>query len=94
MIKLLPLNVDKDHTAPTVLAGYFKFGSRTLLLGNYGTTGGGESVLNMIKINYHIPLVGGVLSQVTDAFNRGPLWHVSRCVRSNVHDAGVLICYE
>jgi len=41
MIKLLPLNVDKDHTAPTVLAGYFKFGSRTLLLGNYGTTGGG-----------------------------------------------------
>ena len=59
MIKLLPLNVDKDHTAPTVLAGYFKFGSRTLLLGNYGTTGGGESVLNMIKINYHIPLVGG-----------------------------------
>ena len=30
---------DRNHCAPTVLAGYLKFGSRTLLLGDYGTTG-------------------------------------------------------
>lgn len=34
------LNKDKQGNAPTVLSGYFKFGSRTLLLGDYGTTGG------------------------------------------------------
>ena len=48
----------------------------------------------MIKIDYHIPLVGGVYSQVTAAFNRGPLWHCGRCLKSNKHDAAVLICYE
>ncbi len=40
MISNIPLNTDHDRCAPTVLAGYFKFGSRTLLLGNYGTSGG------------------------------------------------------
>lgn len=40
MKKIVILNSDKDGTAPTVLAGYFKFGSQTLILGNYGTTGG------------------------------------------------------
>lgn len=40
MNNIQPLNTDRDHCAPTVLAGYFKFGSRTLLLGDYGTTGG------------------------------------------------------
>ena len=41
MQKLHFLNKDKQGNAPTVLAGYFKFGSRTLFLGSYGTTGGG-----------------------------------------------------
>ena len=40
MTNIHSLNTDRDLCAPTVLAGYFKFGSRTLLLGNYGTTGG------------------------------------------------------
>lgn len=42
MINIQPLNTDRNHCAPTVLAGYYKFGSRTLLLGDYGTTGGGD----------------------------------------------------
>ena len=41
MIKIVILNSTSRNVAPTVLAGYFKFGSRTLLLGDYGTTGGG-----------------------------------------------------
>ena len=49
---------------------------------------------DMIKIDYHIPLVGGVFTQVSEAFNRGALWHLSRCVKSTMQDAGVLICYE
>ena len=49
---------------------------------------------DMIKINYHIPLVGGVFYKVTEAFNRGVLWHLSRCVKSTMQDTGVLICYE
>lgn len=40
------------------------------------------------------PLSGGVFSQVTKAFNRGALWHLSRCLKGTVHDASVLICYE
>lgn len=44
MINIQLLNTDRNHCAPTVLAGYFKFGSRTLLLGDYGTTGGGKLV--------------------------------------------------
>ena len=44
MNNIQPLNTDRDHCAPTVLAGYFKFGSRTLLLGDYGTTGDRKSV--------------------------------------------------
>lgn len=35
------INTDKAHIVPTILAGYYKFGSQTLLLGDYGTTGGG-----------------------------------------------------
>lgn len=42
MINVQPLNTDRNHCAPTILAGYYKFGSRTLLLGDYGTTGGGD----------------------------------------------------
>lgn len=40
MIKLEILNIDKYRCIPTILAGYYKFGTQTLLLGNYGTTGG------------------------------------------------------
>lgn len=47
----------------------------------------------MLKLNYHIPLIGGVLTQVTDAFNRGALWQISRCIQSNTN-AGVMIVYE
>lgn len=43
MIKLKAINVDKAHLAPTILAGYYKFGSQTLILGDYGTTGGDNS---------------------------------------------------
>ena len=45
MINIQHLNIDRNHCAPTVLAGYVKFGSRTLLLGNYGTTGGGAILI-------------------------------------------------
>ncbi len=48
----------------------------------------------MIKLDYHIPKIGGVLTGVSEDFNRGALWLVSRCIRSNVHDAGILIQYE
>lgn len=41
MIKRIFLNASSgEQLAPTVVAGYFKFGSRTLLLGDYGVTGG------------------------------------------------------
>ena len=40
MTNIKPLNTDRNNCAPTLLAGYFKFGSRTLLLGDYGTTVG------------------------------------------------------
>lgn len=40
MINQVTLNCASNGVSPTVLAGYYKFGSRTLLLGDYGTTGG------------------------------------------------------
>ena len=39
-MKQIPLNTDIDGCVTTLLAGYYKFGTQTLLLGNYGTTGG------------------------------------------------------
>ena len=36
---LKPINTDEDGCAKTVLAGYYKYGVATLLLGNFGTTG-------------------------------------------------------
>ena len=47
------LNTDRNHCAPTVLAGYYKFGSRTLLLGNYGTTGGRDFDRIRIKVRQY-----------------------------------------
>ena len=38
--------------------------------------------------------MGGVFSQCTPDFNRGPLWGVSRCIKASQHDAAVLIEYE
>lgn len=38
--------------------------------------------------------VGGVFSQCTPDFNRGPLWGVSRCLKANMNDAAVLIEFE
>lgn len=40
MIRNIFLNADKLQLSPTILAGYYKFGSQTLLLGDYGVTGG------------------------------------------------------
>ena len=37
-MKQIPLNTDIDGCITTILAGYYKFGTQTLLLGNYGTT--------------------------------------------------------
>lgn len=39
MKKLIPMNVDREGVAKTVLAGYFKYGVRTLLTGDFGTSG-------------------------------------------------------
>lgn len=36
---VVPVNVDGDGVAKTVLAGYYKFGVATLLTGDFGTTG-------------------------------------------------------
>lgn len=46
---------------------------------------------NKIKINYHIPKTGGVSTKVTAKFNRGSLCGLSRCLKANTADAGVLI---
>lgn len=40
MNKQIVLNTDSDGCITTILAVYYKFGSQTLLLGNYGTTVG------------------------------------------------------
>lgn len=47
-----------------------------------------------IKINYHIPKVGGVFTQATAEFNRGSLIGLIRCLKANVNDAGILIEYN
>ena len=39
MLKRVPLNVDQDGCAKTVLAGYYKYGVQTLLTGDFGTSG-------------------------------------------------------
>ena len=38
MIAKIVLNVTKDNIATTILAGYYKFGAATLLMGSYGAT--------------------------------------------------------
>ena len=38
--------------------------------------------------------LGGVFTQVTAEFNRGSLIGLSRCLKANVSDAGVMIEYE
>lgn len=38
-LKRIPINVDRGGLAKTILAGYFKYGTQTLLLGDYGTSG-------------------------------------------------------
>ena len=43
----VPIN-DIDGVCPTVLAGYFKFGTATILGDNYGTTG--AAVLEIYEI--------------------------------------------
>lgn len=51
--------------------------------------------MNNITIDYHIPKVGvGVFTQVTADFNRGSLVGLSRCLKANMNDAGVMIEYE
>ena len=52
--------------------------------------------MNNITIDYHIPKVGGggVFTQVTAEFNRGSLIGLSRCLKANMNDAGVMIEYE
>ena len=47
-----------------------------------------------IKINYHIPKTGGVFTKATAKFNRGSLCGLSRCLKANSTDAGVLIEYK
>ena len=39
-LSLIPINTDRGgQVAKTVLAGYYKYGVQTLLLGDFGTTG-------------------------------------------------------
>ena len=45
-MRQIVLNTDSDDCVAAILAGYYKFYSQTLLLGNYSTTGG------VIKIEY------------------------------------------
>ena len=39
MKRMIPLNTDRGGASKTVLAGYYKFGVQTLLLGTFGSTG-------------------------------------------------------
>ena len=39
MKRTIPINTDKDGVSKTVLAGYYKYGVQTLLLGDFGTSG-------------------------------------------------------
>ena len=50
--------------------------------------------MNKVKIDYHIPNTGGVFAQVAQEFNHGALWDVSRCLKANKIDAGVMIEYD
>ena len=50
--------------------------------------------MNSIKIDYHIPLTGGVFTNVTPAFNRGMLVSLSRCLKASSLDVAVMIVYE
>lgn len=50
--------------------------------------------MNNITIDYRIPKVGGVFTQATAEFNNGSLSGLSRCLKANVNDAGVMIEYE
>ena len=40
-MRQIVLNTDSDGCVATILAGNHKFHSKTLMLGNYSTTGGG-----------------------------------------------------
>lgn len=35
----IPINTDQAGVSKTILAGYYKYGVQTLLLGDFGTTG-------------------------------------------------------
>lgn len=49
----------------------------------------------MIDIDYkYLNYVGGVYCNCSTAFNRGSLPNVARCLKANVHDAGVMIEYD
>lgn len=50
--------------------------------------------MNNITIDYHIPKVGGVFTQVTAEFNHGSLIGLSRCLKANMNDAGIIIEYD
>ncbi len=50
--------------------------------------------MNNIKIDYHIPLTGGVYTQASSKFNRSKLDHLSRCLKAVNSDAGIMIQYE
>ena len=42
MKKQILLNGITNDIAPTLLAGYYKYGVATLITGNFGTSGGGN----------------------------------------------------
>ena len=46
-LRRIPINVDREGLAKTILAGYFKYGTQTLLLGDYGT--GGTAILEVYE---------------------------------------------
>ena len=50
--------------------------------------------MDNITIDYHIPKVGGVFTQVIAEFNRGSLIGLSRCLKANMNDAGIMIEYD
>ena len=39
MVSRIPINTDRGGAAKTILSGYYKYGTQTLLLGDYGTSG-------------------------------------------------------
>ena len=49
MKRMIPLNTDRGGASKTVLAGYYKFGVQTLLLGTFGSTG--TTVLEIYEDN-------------------------------------------